>query len=405
MKHLLSTMALETHHPIFNVVKLFNNVSKLAFFASSIFLLSCSSQQQQQGAPPPPSLPVVAVTSGQQTVYQEYPASIEGIANVEIRPQVEGTLDVIFVDEGAKVTKGQPIFKINDRPYQEQLNQALANLHAAEAALVNAEIEVEKKTKLVNNKVLADFQLKTAVAARNVAKANLEQAKAGVGSARINLGYTLIKAPTDGYIGRLLKKQGSLVTPSDVQALTDLSDIHELHVYFALGENDFVSFKNNFEGATLEEKIKKLPPITLVLSDQTEYAQQGKIDMVDGQFDKNTGAITLRATFPNKEGLLRSGNTGKVRLGKQHAKVLLVPQMATLEMQDKIFVYTVNDSNKVNKQPIEVIGKSGASYLVKGGIKDGDHIVYKGMDLLQEGQVIAPQQISPDSLKLTAYNK
>jgi membrane fusion protein (multidrug efflux system) len=405
MKHLLSTMALETHHPIFNVVKLFNNVSKLAFLASSIFLLSCSSQQQQQGAPPPPSLPVVAVTSGQQTVYQEYPASIEGIANVEIRPQVEGTLDVIYVDEGAKVTKGQPLFKINDRPYQEQLNQALANLHAAEAALVNAEIEVEKKTKLVNNKVLADFQLKTAVAARNVAKANLEQAKAGVGSARINLGYTLIKAPTDGYIGRLLKKQGSLVTPSDVQALTDLSDIHELHVYFALGENDFVSFKNNFEGATLEEKIKKLPPITLVLSDQTEYAQQGKIDMVDGQFDKNTGAITLRATFPNKEGLLRSGNTGKVRLGKQHAKVLLVPQMATLEMQDKIFVYTVNDSNKVNKQPIEVIGKSGASYLVKGGIKDGDHIVYKGMDLLQEGQVIAPQQISPDSLKLTAYNK
>jgi len=405
MKHLLSTMALETHHPIFNVVKLFNNVSKLAFLASSIFLLSCSSQQQQQGAPPPPSLPVVAITSGQQTVYQEYPASIEGIANVEIRPQVEGTLDVIYVDEGAKVTKGQPLFKINDRPYQEQLNQALANLHAAEAALVNAEIEVEKKTKLVNNKVLADFQLKTAVAARNVAKANLEQAKAGVGSARINLGYTLIKAPTDGYIGRLLKKQGSLVTPSDVQALTDLSDIHELHVYFALGENDFVSFKNNFEGATLEEKIKKLPPITLVLSDQTEYAQQGKIDMVDGQFDKNTGAITLRATFPNKEGLLRSGNTGKVRLGKQHAKVLLVPQMATLEMQDKIFVYTVNDSNKVNKQPIEVIGKSGASYLVKGGIKDGDHIVYKGMDLLQEGQVIAPQQISPDSLKLTAYNK
>ncbi|MFC6098933.1 efflux RND transporter periplasmic adaptor subunit [Olivibacter domesticus] len=404
MKHLLSTMALETYHPIFNVVKLFNNVNRLAFLASSIFLLSCS-DQQQQGAPPPPSLPVVAISSGQQTVYQEYPASIEGTANVEIRPQVEGTLDIIYVDEGAKVRKGQALFKINDRPYQEQLNQALANLHAAEAALVNAEIEVEKKTKLVNNKVLADFQLKTAVAARNVAKANLEQAKAGVGSARINLGYTVIKAPTDGYIGRLLKKQGSLVTPADAQALTDLSDIHELHVYFALGENDFVSFKNNFEGATLEEKLKKLPPITLVLSDQTEYAQQGKIDMVDGQFDKNTGAITLRATFPNKEGLLRSGNTGKVRLGKQHAKVLLVPQMATLEMQDKIFVYTVNDSNKVNKQPIEVIGKSGASYLVKSGVKDGDHIVYKGMDLLQEDQVIAPQQISADSLKLTAYNK
>lgn len=405
MKHLLSTMALETYHPIFNVVKLFNNVNRLALLASSIFLLSCSNQEGKQEAPPPASVPVIAISSGQETVFQEYPASIEGTTNVEVRPQVEGTLDNIYVDEGAKVKKGQALFKINDRPYQEQLNQALANFHAAEAALVNAELEVEKKTKLVNNKVLADFQLKTAVAARNVAKANLEQAKAGVGSAKINLGYTLIRASVDGYIGRLAKKQGSLVGPSDAQALTSLSDIHELHVYFALGENDFVSFKNNFEGTSLEEKLKKLPPITLVLSDQTEYAQQGKIDMVDGQFDKNTGAITLRATFPNKDGLLRSGNTGKVRLGKDHAKVLLVPQMATLEMQDKIFVYTVGDSNKVNRQPIQVIGKSGASYLVKSGIKDGDHIVYKGMDLLQEGQIIAPQQISTDSLKLTAYNK
>jgi len=408
MKQLLTTFALEIHHPIFNVVKLFNTVSRLTLIAiaSSVFLYGCAnSQNGQEGAPPPPTLPVVAVSTGQQTVYQEYPAAIEGTANVEIRPQVEGTLDLIYVDEGAKVKKGQALFKINDRPYQEQLNQALANLHAAEATLENTETEVEKKTRLVNNKVLSDFQLKTAIAARNVAKANLEQAKAGVGSAKINLGYTLIKAPVDGYIGRLLKKQGSLVSPSDTQALTELSDIHELHVYFALGENDFVNFKNNYDGVTLEDKLKKLPPITLVLSDQSTYPHPGKIDMVDGQFDKNTGAITLRATFPNDAGLLRSGNTGKIRLGKQHKKVLLIPQMATLEMQDKIFVYTVNDSNKVNKQPIQVIGKNGASYLVKSGLKDGDHIVYKGMDLLQEGQVITPKELSPDSLQLAVYNK
>lgn len=404
MKNLITTMALEMYHPIFNVVKLFNNVSKLAIVASAFFLYSCSSQTAQE-APPPPSLPVISVSTGQETVYQEYPASIEGTANVEIRPQVEGILDAIYVDEGAKVAKGQALFKINDQPYQEQLNQATANLHAAEAALENAELEVEKKTRLVNNRVLADFQLKTAIAARNVAKANLEQAKAGVGTAKINLGYTVIKAPTEGYIGRLLKKRGSLVTPADAQALTDLSDIHELHVYFALGENDFVNFKNNAEGATLDEKIKQLPLITLVLPGEAVYPQQGKIDMIDGQFDKNTGAITLRASFPNKEGLLRSGNTGKVRLGKQHTKVLTIPQMATLEMQDKIFVYTVNDSNQVIKQPIQIIGKSGTNYLVKSGVKDGDHIVYKGMDLLQEGQVISPQAVNADSLKLTAYNK
>lgn len=397
-------MTFENFNPLFNVVKLLNNVNRLAFAASFVFLYSCSSEQQQ-AAPPPPSLPIIAINAGEETVYQEYPASIEGTVNVEVRPQVEGTLDAIYIDEGAKVKKGQPLFKINDRPYREQLNQALANLHAAEAALENAELEVEKKTRLVNNKVLADFQLKTAIATRNGAKANLQQAKAAVESAKINLGYTLITAPVEGYIGRLVKKQGSLVSPADAQALTDLSDVHELHVYFALGENDFVNFKNNFQGSTLEEKIKNLPPVTLVLSDQTAYAHPGKIDMVDGQFDKNTGAITLRATFPNKEGLLRSGNTGKIRLGKQHAQVLLVPQMATLEMQDKVFVYTVNDSNKVNKQSIEIVGKSGANYLVKSGIKDGENIVYKGMDLLQDGQVIAPQKLSSDSLKLTAYNK
>src|SRR5690606_10848900 len=180
MKHLFSTMTFETFNPLFNVVKLFNNVNRLAIIASSIFLYSCSSRQQQQGAPPPPSLPVITINSGEETVFQEYPASIEGTVNVEVRPQVEGTLDAIYVDEGAKVKKGQPLFKINDRPYREQLNQAIANLHAAEAALENAELEVEKKTRLVNNKVLADFQLKTAIAARNGAKANLQQAKAGV---------------------------------------------------------------------------------------------------------------------------------------------------------------------------------------------------------------------------------
>lgn len=405
MKQLLTLFALETYHPLFNVVKLFNNVNKLAVIAVLFFLSSCSTTQQGQDAPPPPELPVITVNAGEQTVYQEYPASIEGVTNVEIRPQVSGTLDVIYVDEGARVKKGQALFKINDRPYREQLNQALASLHAAEADLTQAQIEVDKKTRLVQNKVLSDFQLKTAIAHRDAAKANLEQAKAGVGSAKINLGYTLIKAPVDGYIGRLLKKQGSLVGPSDVQALTELSDIHELRVYFALGENDFIAFKDNYKGETLTDKLAQVPPITLVLSDQSVYPQQGQIDMVDGQFDKNTGSITLRATFPNTAGLLRSGNTGKVRLAKQHKQVLLVPQLATLEMQDKVFVYTVNDSNKVARKPIQIVGKYGPNYLVKSGLHNGDHVVYKGIDLLQEGQVIQPQSIQLDSLQLTAYNK
>jgi membrane fusion protein (multidrug efflux system) len=358
----------------------------------ALTLYGCSPKPQTQQAPPPPSLPVASIASGTQTTFQEYPASIEGIVNVEVRPQVSGALDKVFVDEGAFVSAGQPIFKINEQPYRAALNNALASLHAAEAAEGNAQLEVDKLTPLVENKVVSDYQLKTAKAAFQVAKANIESAKANVSTAQINLGYTLIKAPVSGYIGRLLKKQGSLVTPQDVEALTQLSDVHDVHVYFSLGEKDFVAFKEQYPGETLKDKLKHLPSVSLLLADGSEYAKQGKIDVIDGQFDKNTGAITIRANFANPDGLLRAGNTGKVRLSLQHTDALIVPESATVEMQDKVFVFTVADSNKVKKVPIGIVGKSGENYLVKDGLKVGDQIVLSGMDHLVEGMVIAPQK-------------
>ena len=350
-------------------------------------LYSCSSQPQTASAPPPPALPVASIITGTDTTYQEYPASIEGAVNVEIRPQVSGSLDKVFVDEGAFVSQGQPIFKINDLPYRAALNNALASQHAMEAAVANAQLEIDKLTPLVQNKVVSDYQLKTAKAAYDVAKAN-------VSTAQINLGYTTIKAPVSGYIGRLLKKQGSLVAPADVDALTLLSDVHNVHVYFSLGEKDFVNFKEQYPGETLKDKLKQLPPVTLLLADDSEFGKQGSIDMIDGQFDKNTGAITLRATFANAQGLLRSGNTGRIRLSLQHKNALMVPQSATVEMQDKTFVFAVADSNKVKKLPITIIGKSGDNYLVKDGVKAGDLIVLSGIDHLQEGEVIVPQKTS-----------
>jgi membrane fusion protein (multidrug efflux system) len=183
------------------------------------------------------------------------------------------------------------------------------------------------------------------------------------------LGYTLVKAPVSGYIGRLPKKRGSLVSPTDPEPLTELSDVHEVYAYFSLGETDFIHFKSQYQGNNLNDKLKKLPGVSLVLADNTVYPQQGRIDMVDGQFDKNTGAITLRAIFPNSESLLRSGNTGKVRLQQQHNNAILVPQSATVELQDKIFVFAVGDSNKVTKQALQVVGKSGTDYIVKDGVK------------------------------------
>jgi membrane fusion protein (multidrug efflux system) len=169
-----------------------------------------------------------------------------------------------------------------------------------------------------------------------------------------------------------------------------------VHAYFSVSEADFMVFRAKNEGNTLAEKISKLPPLSLIMPDNSEYAQKGKVDMVNGQFDRTTGAITLRASFPNEKGLLRSGNTGKVRLGFPHENALLVPQSATVELQDKVFVYVVSADNKVTKTQIGIAGKSDNEYLVTTGVKAGDRIVYKGFESLQDGTVIAPEKINPE---------
>ncbi|RDC63594.1 efflux RND transporter periplasmic adaptor subunit [Adhaeribacter pallidiroseus] len=370
---------------------------------AALILSACGAKEVAQTPPPVPSLPVLSLQANAVTTYQEYPATVEGLTTIEIRPQVNGYLEQVYVDEGAYVQKGQALFKINELPYKEQLNTALAGLHAAEAELINAQLEIDKLTPLVQNKVVSDIQLKTANAAYSLAKARVEQGKAAVAAANINLGYTVVKAPVSGYVGRLLRKQGSLVAPTDAQALTEVSDVHEVHVYFSLGEQDFNNFKNQYPGQNLAEKLRLLPPVDLVLTGQNTFANQGKIDMVDGQFDKNTGAITVRATFPNAEGFLRSGNTGKIRLSRNHTNTILVPTSATVELQDKVFVFAVGDSNKVARQAIQIAGKSGSAYLVKEGLKIGDRIVLNGFDHLQEGQIIQPEKSVPDSLNRTTF--
>jgi membrane fusion protein (multidrug efflux system) len=384
------TIISKTHLKPISIMKKITFLSLMA-----VFLSSCADKPQAPAAAPAPLLPVMAITTETTTTDAEYPAAIQGTVDVEIRPQVSGNLDRALVDEGAYVTKGQALFKINDRPYREQLNNALASLHAAEAAYMNAQLEVDKLTPLVQNKVVSDYQLKSAKASQKIAAANIEQAKAIAASAKINLGYTTITAPVNGYIGRLPKKQGSLVSATDIEALTTLSDVQEVYAYFSLSETDFIQFKSQYAGNSIGDKIKNLPPVTLILADNSSYPQTGKIDMVDGQFDKTTGAITVRATFPNPYRTLRSGNTGKIRLGLQHEDAILVPQSATIEMQDKVFVFTINKENKVAKMPITVIGKSGTNYLIKDGVKSGDQIVLSGIDKLQEGQLIQPEKSTP----------
>lgn len=363
-------------------------------------LVSCSNNNGALPAPPPPTLPVLNITSSDANSEIQYPVALQGKTDIEIRPQVGGTLEKIFVDEGAYVTKGQPLFKINDNVYRQQYNNAKASVSAAEAAVITAQIEVDKLTPLVQNKVLSDYQLKTAKANLSIARSNVQQAKAILANAQINLNYTNIVATSNGYIGRLPKKQGSLISPQDPEALTKLSDIEEVYAYFSLSENDFINFKAQYSGATISDKLKKLPPVTLVLSDNSEYVQKGNIDMVDGQFDKTTGAITLRAKFPNSNRLLRSGNTGKIKININHQNSIVIPQEATVEIQDKLFVFLLDSKNNVTRQPISISGKSGTNYLIKEGIKIGDRIVLKGFENLPDGATIIPETPKKEVAKL-----
>ncbi|HEY1167063.1 MAG TPA: efflux RND transporter periplasmic adaptor subunit [Chitinophaga sp.] len=377
-------------------IKLLGYISGILMLA--VVLYSCASKQA--GGPPPqaPQLPVMSVTSAPATTYLEFPASLEGKVNVEVRPQVTGYLEKIFVDEGAYVKEGQPLFKIDSRLYSEQLNSASSNTLAAQANMERAQVEVDRLAPLVAANVISEVQMKTAKANLEAAKAAVAQAKAAAGSARINVGYTLVTAPVSGYIGRIPYKIGALVTNNDAQPLTLLSDVREIYAYFSMSEPDFIAFKNNFAGNTLQEKLKQAPPVELILADNTPYTQKGKIETIEGQFNKTTGAISFRATFPNTDGVLRTGNTGKVRLAQQVPAAITIPQEATFEIQDKVFVYTVGDSNKVASKPISVAGKTANYYFISEGLKAGEKIVLSGTGSLRDGAVITPQPVSADSV-------
>jgi len=366
--------------------------------AAAVYFSGCSQAQGTQAAPPPQSLPVLPINSSEATTYLEYSANIEGKTNVEIRPQVSGYLDKIYVEEGAYVTAGQPLFKINDRPYDEQVNNAQANVLAAKANMEKAAIEVNRLTPLVENKVVSDVQLKAAQAAYDAAKAQVAQAQAEGANAGINLGYTLVKAPVNGYIGRIPFKTGALVGKGEAQPLTILSDVREVYAYFGMSESDFLKFTSQYPGKSINEKIKSLPPIELQLADRSIYGSKGKVELMEGQFDRNIGAIVFRATFPNNEGLLRSGITGRVRIPQGNSGLLPVPQTSTYEIQDKIFVFTVGDSNKVVGKQIHIVSKTTNYYLVDKGVQAGDKIVFAGMDRLTDGAVINPQPLSADSV-------
>jgi membrane fusion protein (multidrug efflux system) len=380
-------------------MKIPGKIKIIMLITSMILLQNCTKAAEgSNAAPPAPELPVYTVITSPATTYQEFPTALEGKNNVEIRSQVDGYLDKIYVEEGAYVRAGQPLFKIDSRAYGEQMNMATANLQVANANIQKAKVEVDRLQPLVAAKVVSDVQLRTAKANYAAAVAAASQAKASVGGARINVGFTTITAPVSGYIGRIPHKKGSLISRTDPNPLTLLSDISEIYAYFSLSELDFIGFQNKYAGATLQEKLKNMPMVELVIADNSIYSEKGKMSIVDGQFDKTTGAISVRAVFPNANGTLRTGNTGRVRMPQLISNALVVPQESTFEIQDKTYVYVVGKDQKVTSKPIKISGKTENYYFVSEGLQPGEKIVYVGLGNLKDGASIKPKVISSDSL-------
>jgi len=334
---------------------------------------------------------VLTLHPGEALIEQAFPASLQGKDNVQLRPQISGYIDKIYADEGAFVKAGQPLFRINANVYREQKNTAIAALGMAKSQLASAKLELDKYKVLSENKVVADFQYRKAKTNYDNALAAVKQQQALVASADLNLGFSVVKAPVSGYIGRIPNRIGALVSPNDTQALTTLSQVSEIYVYFSLPEREILNINASRPGKTLIEKLKSFQDITLLLADGKPYSHTGKIDMMDGQFDPNTGSVSLRASFPNPEGLLRTGNTGRIVLRTTEQNVYKIPLLATYEVQDKIFIGLVNHQNKMIRLALKDYIRSGNFYLLRSGFKPGDRIIANELASIPENSVITPK--------------
>ncbi len=376
-------------------VKYLRNLNIGLLSAIVFFTIGCggnndSGQTEQEE---PVQVEIITLHPEEAVVEQTFPASLQGKDNVQLRPQISGYIDKIYVDEGAYVRAGQPVFRINANVYREQRNTALAALGMAKSQLASAKLELDKYKVLTDNKVVADFQYRKARTNYDNALAAVKQQQALVASADLNVGFSIIKAPVSGYIGRIPNRIGALVGPNDAQALTTLSQVSEIYAYFSLPEKEILNINATRPGKTIIEKLKSFQDITLLLADGKSYSHAGKIDMMDGQFDQSTGSVSLRVSFPNPEGLLRTGNTGRILLKTIQQNVYKIPLLATYEVQDKIFVGLVNGQNKVIRKALQDFTRSGNFYLLKSGFAPGDRIVANELASIAENSTITPKAV------------
>lgn len=320
-----------------------------------------------------------------------YPATIKGVQDVEIRPKISGFLTQVCVHEGQAVKASQLLFVIDNVTYQAAARQAQAAVHSAKSQLSTAKLTYVNSQKLFAKNIIGQFELDNARNTYVSAQAALEQAQAAYVSAKQNLDFCYITAPASGVIGSLPFKKGALVSASSVEPLTTVSNISSMEVYFSMTEKDVLAMTKNAGG--MGAAIADYPAVKLQLADGTMYNHPGKVTKMSGVIDPATGSVSMIASFPNPEHLLKSGGAGQIVVpdvaGSSH--LIIIPQEATSQVQDKIFVYLVGKNDKVKYTEITVNPQNdGKNYIVTGGLHVGDRIVTKGLAKLQDGMTIRP---------------
>ncbi len=350
----------------------------------SLFLVmqSCANKEQKTAVAqmPPASFPVTQIQKKTVTGYTDYPATIEGVVNSDVRAKTSGYIEKVYVDEGQKVRKGQVLFKLETQSLSQDADAAKASVNVAQ-------VEVNKLIPLVEKNIISAVQLETA-------KANLAQAKANYSSVTANIGYATIKSPIDGYVGAINFREGTLISPSDATPLTTVSDINQVFAFFSFNEAQYIDHLQRSEGQNKAERIKNSPDLSLILANGKMYSEKGRIQTSTGQINQSTGTIQIRAAFDNPNEILTNGNSGKIRFPIIYKEAIVVPQSATFEQQGNIMIFKLGEGNKVETAILEVKGTVDNLYVVESGITTNDKIIVSGVGKLRNGMVIAPQETS-----------
>ena len=357
--------------------KLFNG---LILIGVLVLVASCKGQQSKMASS---NYKTMKVSRTDRTLYYDFSATIQGKQDVSVYPQISGLITEVCVKEGAPVKKGQTLFVIDPTPYKAALAKAKANVEVETANVATAQMTADSKESLYKEKVVSLFDLQTARNSLRSAKASLAQAQAELVTARNNLSYTEINSPVNGTAGMSSYRIGALVSSSQSSPMISVSDNAEMYVYFSMTERQMLALSR--KTGSLTNALNNMPAVTLLLSDGTEYSEKGKIDAISGMIDTSTGAVTLRAVFPNPNHILRSGSTGNIRFPYEKQGCIVIPQTATYELQDKVFVYKVVNGKTQSSQVKVLDRNNGKEYIVESGLETGDVIIAEGAGLLTDG--------------------